>query len=354
MSPLLGVLLSQARLATGIRGYSTSLGSKLATPVLHESSTKPPSQASLRGEHHHGYSSSTPAGPHVSSAAANPPSTTRPPPLDLPTRKPETSTFSHLLATGKAYLTFYKTGLKHIYTNTRLVYALNSGPDAAAPTHATPTAGGRTRAQLLLLRRWRHDVRRLPLFALLLLVCGEFTPLAVLALPQLVPYTCRIPAQERRMWRAAEERRARSFADLCNARASGQYVEGGRRPPNRVEAGHIARRLGLVSPLWDRVGMGGWAPAFMTRRRVAAHIGYLADDDALLLRAGGVPALESEEVRLACVDRGIDVLGRSDEELRRLLGQWLHLTAEDGKGAAERRSRMEKLLLRKENDWAEI
>jgi hypothetical protein len=100
--------------------------------------------------------------------------------------------------------------------------------------------------------------------------------------------------------------------------------------------------------------MGGWAPGFVARRRVAAHLGYLADDDALLLRAGGVPALESEEVRLACEDRGIDVLDRSDEELRGLLRQWLLLTAGRGEGMAERQSRMEKLLLWRENDWAEL
>ncbi|KAK4032271.1 hypothetical protein C8A01DRAFT_41287, partial [Parachaetomium inaequale] len=121
-------------------------------------------------------------------SAANPPPTTRPPPLNLPVRAPNSprppflspANFSHLLATGVAYLKFYKTGLKHIITNTRLLYSKRPDILAARPHPST-------RAYLHLRLRWQHDVRRLPLFALILLVCGEFTPLVVLALPGAVP-----------------------------------------------------------------------------------------------------------------------------------------------------------------------
>ncbi|CRK26510.1 hypothetical protein BN1708_004238 [Verticillium longisporum] len=55
------------------------------------------------------------------SRVLNPPASTRPAPLNLPRRDPEASTFSHLLATGKAYISFYKTGLKAVFTNRRLL-----------------------------------------------------------------------------------------------------------------------------------------------------------------------------------------------------------------------------------------
>ncbi|KAK1766435.1 hypothetical protein QBC33DRAFT_588567 [Phialemonium atrogriseum] len=278
----------------------------------------------------------TPIAPQLSPTAANPPATTRPPPLDLPTRQPETSTFSHLLATAKAYVAFYKTGLRHIYTNTRLVWS-------SQPGNTSPPPG--TRAHLLLHERWRHDARRVPLFALMLLVCGEFTPLVVLAVPRIAPLTCRIPAQVSQIRRHAEGRR-RCSADALRARVDN--TAGDRELPYGLVVGHMARSLGVVSPLWDRVG---WVPASLAGGAAGARLRFLARDDALLVRAGGVPALEAEEVELACADRGIGTLGRTDGELRDVLARWLALTAAHDMGAEESTRRMMALLMQEERAW---
>ncbi|EPE02370.1 letm1-like protein [Ophiostoma piceae UAMH 11346] len=231
-------------------------------------------------------------------ATANPPHTTRPPPLTLPDRTPASSTASHLFATGKAYLAFYKTGLKYLFANTKLVKQVNA---AEQPL---------TRSDLVLKHRWTHDMRRLPLFGLLLLICGEFTPFVVMVFPHVVPYPCRIPKQVESLRRADEKRRSQAFDGAGAAETETNVL--------------ISRSLGLA-PIQDRLGLLSAVPSLAVRvadRRVR----FLAEDDALLRAAGGVAALETEEVVLACTDRGLDVLGKDEAELRPLLTRWLEYT----------------------------
>ncbi|KAJ9148501.1 hypothetical protein NKR23_g4865 [Pleurostoma richardsiae] len=290
----------------------------------------------------------------LSPAAANPPASTRPPHLALPTRSPTTSTASHLFATGKAYLAFYKSGLHQIYLNTRLVWSLrNPGPSSSPSPVRAP--GATTRSAWLLRARWRHDVRRVPLFALLLLVCGELTPFAVLALPGAVPLTCRIPRQVEQLRRRGEARRADAFGRLAEASSSTAATAAGRSVVSAVDrttaVRHVARVLGLVSRAWDHVP-GAWAllgPLAERRARMRVH--FLAQDDALLAQAGGVPALEAEEVRLACEDRGLDVLGKDEGELPGLLARWLELSGAEGEG--ERARRVCALLMLRPEEWPE-
>ncbi|POS77805.1 hypothetical protein DHEL01_v203811 [Diaporthe helianthi] len=289
----------------------------------------------------------------ISPTAANPPASTRPPPLSLPARDPAASTFSHLFATGKAYLAFYKTGFKQIYINTRLVWSLASAsgippdssnstgqPAAASPPTLRPAVT--TRSTELLKRRWRHDMRRVPLFALMFVVCGEFTPLVVLALPGVVPLTCRIPRQVDKLRRAAEARRRASAGRIiqeeeeaeaeAEAEAEGADANGVHEsnPLSRAAVtAHVARSLNLISPLWDRLPLPDAAVALLASRKVRAHVAYLIRDGHLLSQAGGVPALEDDEVALACEDRGLPVVDRSAADLREELGQWLDLAGEN-------------------------
>ncbi|KAK0713091.1 hypothetical protein B0T26DRAFT_753242 [Lasiosphaeria miniovina] len=266
---------------------------------------------------------------NISPDAANPPASTRPPPLDVPVRAPETSTFSHLFSVGKAYLTFYKTGLGQIFTNMQLVRAL-----PAATT---------TRSHLLLRERFQHDIRRLPLFGLLMFVCGEFTPLVVLAVPSTVPYTCRIPAHASKLQRRLEAQRdaarRKLLVDYDNVNATIITA--------RIMADVVARSLGLVSPYWERIG---GAPGPLAELRVRKRLHRLAEDDDLLVQAGGAPALEPEEVRLAANDRGVNVTGRTDDELRGLLEQWLRVTTVTD-NVEERERRMLILLSRSTENW---
>ncbi|KAI1489233.1 hypothetical protein F5X96DRAFT_679912 [Biscogniauxia mediterranea] len=264
------------------------------------------------------------AATQVFSPLLNPPSSTRPPPLDLPTRDPSTSFVTYLYRLGKAYTTFYKTGIKAVFANRRLL-ASSSSPQ--------------TRAHLLLRQRARHDLSRLPLFGLLVFICGELTPLVVLLFPQLTPYTCRIPKQtgvirrERRLRRARAARFARSLVD--NAGLAGAIA-------HPSAAGHVCRVLGLTSTVWDRLGTDG--P--FARSRADAAVRALARDDALIREGGGVGALEDAEVVLACEDRGIDVRDFQEQEagsmgeLRARLGRWVGSTEAPRAEEAEDKVRM--------------
>ncbi|KAI0439138.1 hypothetical protein F4803DRAFT_63752 [Xylaria telfairii] len=230
----------------------------------------------------------------------NPPASTRPPPLDVPARDPSTNLFIYLFRVGKAYTTFYKTGLKAILTNRRLSRNL--------PATTTPT-----RADVLLYRRVRHDLRRLPLFAVILLLCGELTPFIILLFPSLSPYTCRIPAQVAAVRRSLQARRDASFRSLS-------YIDKADLAAlTNVTDGHICRSLGLGSPLWDKIGFDvPWA-----RRRGLGMARWIAADDAMLRNGGGVRALVDDEVVLACDARGIDTLEKDVASLRRRLEAWV-------------------------------
>ena len=169
-------------------------------------------------------------------SGVNPPYTTRPPPLNLPERQPDTSTFSHYFKTGKAYLTFYKTGLRQVLTNFKLLRAVGQGGEGPItrsdnaltdPMCIDGYLRFRTRGSLLLYTRVKHDLNKLPIFALLLLICGEFTPLMVLLVPTIVPYTCRIPKQVDKILKRVEDQREKALDELIGEVYDEEYNERG-------------------------------------------------------------------------------------------------------------------------------
>ena len=115
----------------------------------------------------------------------------------------------YLYSLGKAYLTFYKTGLKNIWNNRKEYNEIKSrlgpiSPEEAAlyggqplnendPQTVVPTI---TRREYQLYLRTRHDLLKLVPFGLVFMICGEFTPLIIPILgSRVVPFTCRIPQQ---------------------------------------------------------------------------------------------------------------------------------------------------------------
>ncbi|RMZ83352.1 hypothetical protein DV737_g1698, partial [Chaetothyriales sp. CBS 132003] len=149
---------------------------------------------------------------------------TRPPPLDMPTKQAGQSKLSYYVAIGRAYLSFYKTGLRNIRSNWReyselrawiqpftiVAAARYSGQQWATKKPITDPATGQmsasnhipvphiSRRDFQLYYRTISDLLKLIPFGLVLLVCGEFTPLAVLLFGNaIVPLPCRIPAQQR-------------------------------------------------------------------------------------------------------------------------------------------------------------
>lgn len=107
-------------------------------------------------------------------------------------------------------------------------------------------------------------------------------------------------------------------------------------PPNKER--QLAGILAVPGASW-------LLPAGMLRKRIEQRLELLRKDDEFIRQGGGVQKLVGEEVRLACVDRGINVLGRQEGELRKALGRWLDLSS--GKEAG----RIKELIVKGEQGW---
>jgi hypothetical protein len=219
---------------------------------------------------------------------------------------------------------------------TKMASALHAreGPARIEEHHPEPLHS-LTRAEFQFLRREVGDTLRLPVFALILIVFGEWTPALVALFGGIVPKTCRIPRQVRgslvrrhqkrevRLHRlVVSNRKARLEAMSAGVRNQGN---GGDKESMMSQIDRdaiiyaLAHRLGTYSALSDVVNL--------TERRLIKRLRYLDADDALMRRdaggssAGAIKELGREEVRIACDERGIDVLRKTGEKDKR--GRWL-------------------------------
>ena len=255
----------------------------------------------------------------VHNTNVNPPSSTLPGPLVLPVRAESQSAPSYFFSLGKAYLSFYKTGAKAVYTNFKASQSITSRLPPSTSVSDALEKGLLSRAEWQLIWRSRQDIKKVPLFALVFMICGEFTPLVVLFMAGVVPRTCMIPKQVQMMREKREARRAQSFRD-------GTLDQASRNTPEvddlkSFQLVHIGRSLGLYPALFDRL-FGGF-PTAALRARVRRWKEYLELDDVAIERNGGVQEMEMEEVRIAAEERGLDVLGKNDTQLKGVLNDWL-------------------------------
>lgn len=274
----------------------------------------------------HASSSTTTSSPTTTNSLAlvNGPSSTLPAPLTLPTRGKDQSLPSFYFATGKTYLAFYKTGVKNIYYNYRSSKPIQQRIDNTYKSSLSEAvaANGINRQEFQLLARNWHDVKRVPVFALVFAICGEFTPLVVVFLSSVVPWTCRIPSQIEGDRRKLESRRRISFRNLTLPPPEG--IDGGVEKLARMQLIHISWSLGLSSSVWDWLGgQFPGLPSFMVRKKVDKRVEYLEMDDKLIKDAGGIGKMELEECKMACIERGIDVIGRKDTDIKQDLNDWL-------------------------------
>lgn len=152
--------------------------------------------------------------------------------------------------------------------------------------------------------RSRHDTRRIPVFAIVFLVFGEFSPLVLPFVSSIVPWNCRIPSQLQGDREKQELRRKDAFAKLVgvNVRDAGKTVEG----LDKGELLHVSNVLGLHSPKWPAAL--SLPPTVWLRFKVRRQVEYLELDDTLLERGGGPTALDTgEELKMAVVERGMYV-----------------------------------------------
>ncbi|KAL8735640.1 MAG: hypothetical protein Q9166_000809 [cf. Caloplaca sp. 2 TL-2023] len=285
-------------------------------------------------------SSSPPTHPAI---ALNPPSSTLPPPLSLPASEPNvsgTAKFKFYYRIGRAYLTFYKSGVKAIWQNYKTLRQLRPHIPRGSSTEQALRDGLLSRAEYHLIRRTRSDMSRIPVFGLVLTICGEFTPLVVvfIGLSGAVPRTCHIPRQIDGARKKLEARRRESFREGTVTPHEIGKLKDAQQLPTPILV-HIGRSLNLYSSLWDRIGV---VPTNLLPRRIQRAVDRIDVDDLAINRAGGVKYLNEEETKLAAEERGLDIVGRPTGELKSLLGHWID---------ARQRSSIIDLLSRRPSVW---
>lgn len=252
----------------------------------------------------------------------NPPPSTRPPPFITPEApaKGFQAYASYLYKLGKASLSFYKTGVKAIYANYKLMRSIRTrlSKDARRmPRIELLKQGLISRAEYHLLQRTIADLTRAPLFALIFLLFSEYTPLVVIAFSGAVPRTLWIPKQVRRGREKQQERRNAAKATWQRTPSS----ETPRLLTDPVTVLSIGRMMNAYPAWWDR--FLPWKPVKIVNSRVQRRLYEVEVDDMAIERDGSVQELEEQELALALEARGIDVLTKDEEELRENLGSWL-------------------------------
>ncbi|KAL6171879.1 hypothetical protein ACJQWK_02877 [Exserohilum turcicum] len=266
----------------------------------------------------------------------NPPAFTYAPEISVPARKVDQNFVKWLWSAGRAYLTFYKTGISHVRQTAKFAKTLRK---KAAQTPNKTMSEVLSRAEWHVVRRSRVDVLRLPGFGLLVLLMGEWLPVVVMYLTPLIPEACRIPQQVERAIRKREDKRqdrlrkisldtmrllSKDRPSLATESSSTPAVKG-QVVSNRkawqdmtlFELCITAAKLDCYPALFDWVPLT--PPKWLVQRNVRKKMEYLETDRALIERDGGLAALGIEEIKRACVDRGLPVLGKREGELRKAL-----------------------------------
>jgi hypothetical protein len=243
-----------------------------------------------------------------------------------------------MISTGRAFLNFYKVGLKNVYANQKVTRPMRTalGLPAFLPTSMPPARGRHgpsssstaliaqmdslkmSRADFQLVRRSAYDIRRMIPFGLILLVCGEFTPLIVALVGNAVtPFVCRLPKQN-------DKTRKKRFELKRHALLATQWDQGSATPVpsgSEKELEWLAKNFGsrdfAVSSQASSVLRGcaafglvkslnrpSWLVPLIYRPRLIRWAEYLELDDKMLVRGGGMKTLNAEEVRIAVEERG--------------------------------------------------
>ena len=228
-------------------------------------------------------------------------------------------TIKYVVKLGKAYLSFYKTGLKNVWSNYKEYRKIKARlgrynlQDAVKYCHPD-IEPGITRREYQLYLRTERDLKKLLPFGLTLLICGELTPLVVLGLKlPVVPETCKFPQQVERARHKALKRALQIRDDVkrdteANSEATCPDLVLGRSKEGLTHA-HISDlcvrstaslwgwsllyRVYTTSPIFMRHMISSWL-----MNRFKAYGEEILCDLILIHREGGVRCLESAEILL--------------------------------------------------------
>lgn len=230
---------------------------------------------------------------------------------------PFTAHASYFYRLGKSYVNFYKTGVKNIWNNRKEYKKIKARLGPHTPEDAALYGGQDvwrqiarrtdnsteveikkiptiTRREYQLCLRTRHDLGKLIPFGIVFAICGEFTPLVILALgSSVVPYTCRIPKQVQHDRRWFEKRLEAQAAEGV-VKAGGSEVVGSLMEPeflNALAFLHGVSPFATLPPIIGKLFFRFWVRPRLRRR------GWeILADTVLIRREGGFGLLEPVEV----------------------------------------------------------
>lgn len=231
---------------------------------------------------------------------------TRPPPLELPEAPhphawpykgnwaPSRWDFKYLFRLGKAYGSFYWTGVKQLVGNFRMMFRINrelngTFPDAAARYAAVPEKISYNDYELMM--RTRRDMRKTIPFLLIFAVFGEFTPLIILAFgSKVVPGTCVIPKQvlqDRKKTLERDDEYMNEVARLMR-KYNGDLGQVRNDRQSFIELQNlIAYQAGLTPFKTLPPVVGGLYWHFRTQKNLARHCDHILSAATLVEREGG-------------------------------------------------------------------
>ncbi|KIW64913.1 hypothetical protein PV04_07217 [Phialophora macrospora] len=232
-----------------------------------------------------------------------------------------------LFRLGKSYLAFYKTGFKNVWHNyqelrkirakvgkRRLEELVKYGSGNGGP-ESVPVL---TRQDYQLALRTRHDVGKLVPFSIVFAICGEFTPLVILAIGSAaVPYTCRIPKQEQGDFLRPVKIQPKFAAQV--ERLLAEASKRGANPASMQWKQEFiqAYRLHVNPSPYPASVLGHWWHRVYSGPRLRKHCEEVLCDTILIRREGGFDKLSPREVFQWSLKYGLRTLTEYMDDLQR-------------------------------------
>ena len=228
---------------------------------------------------------------------------------------------------GRAYLSFYKTGLSNVWQNYKELRKIQARIgdcklEDVVKYGSTSTGDGKvesvpiiTRKDYQIALRTRHDLGKLIPFSIVFAICGSFTPLVIAAIGSgAVPYTCRIPRQEQidflrpvkiqpKYMARVEKLRAGVPQDDANMRWKQEFLEA-----YRLHANPFSLPIPVLGKLWHHLYSGP---------RLRRHCEEVLCDTILIWREDGFDKLSPREVFQWSLKYGLNTLREYMHDRRR-------------------------------------
>ncbi|KAF9382766.1 hypothetical protein CPB97_006938 [Podila verticillata] len=229
------------------------------------------------------------------------------------------------LRKGKEIVIQCKDGVKLLWVNKKIVKDLKKAQKENGHQLA--------RREFQLIHKTDIDVKRMIPFGLVFLLATEYIPLIIIFAPQLIPTTCVTPSQLESRRKKIHEKRSVMTEKLIRLNRREITKES---LANYNSFMTISKKYGEafdyemidrehLSSFCKFMGLNGFGPKFMLKKRLGKHMDYIRNDDELLQKEG-IDGLSFSELQLANEERGMRSLEVSKEHLEKSLAYWLKLS----------------------------